>query len=155
MNRNVLVTGVSVLIIASVAVGFLLSRGEKGEKAPPTAAPTPPPSIELLGESALAVTLTPGLARQYVLTIDKIPTGTTAVSYEITYDTKSKGTQGIVGSPVTLKPGQTKYANDKIIFGTCSRNKCVYDEGVSNLEINIRIVFSDGSEKGWQGSLEI
>lgn len=140
--------------MGGLLVGFLLTRGKSEEKM--AVAPTPTPaSVELLSDEAIEVSIKPGSNRQYVLTIDKIPDGATTLSYEITYDTKNKGTQGIVGSPVTLKAGQTNYTNDKLTFGTCSRNKCVYDEGVNNIQINIRFVFKDGSEKGWKGTLSL
>lgn len=153
MNRNILIGG-GVIIVGGLLVGFLLTQGKSEEKVAATPTPTPP-SVELLSQEAIEVSIKPASDRQYVLTVDKIPDGVTTLSYEITYDTKNKGTQGIVGSPVTLKAGQTKYTNDKLTFGTCSRNKCVYDEGVNNIQINIRFVFKDGSEKGWRGVLEI
>lgn len=153
MNRNILIAG-GVIVIGGLLVGFLLTQGKKEEKTAVALTPTPP-SVELLSDEAIEVSIKPGSDRQYVLTIDKIPDGVITLSYEITYDTKNKGTQGIVGSPVTLKAGQTKYTNDKLTFGTCSRNKCVYDEGVTNIAANIRFVFKDGSEKGWKGNLTL
>ncbi len=153
MNKNLLIAG-GVIVVGGLLVGFLLTQGKKEEKA--QVAPTPTPiSVELLKQDEVLVTIEPGANRQYTLAIDKIPDGVTTLSYEITYDTKNKGTQGIVGSLVTLKDGQTTYTNDKLTFGTCSRNKCVYDEGVSNIAVNIRFVFKDGSEKGWKGTLSL
>ncbi|MBI2036277.1 hypothetical protein HYT17_01475 [Candidatus Microgenomates bacterium] len=153
MNRNILIAG-GVIIVVGILAGFWLTQGKKEEKA--QVAPTPAPvSVELLAQEEISVTIAPGANRQYTLTIDKIPEGVTSLSYEITYDTKNKGTQGIVGSPVTLKSGQSKYINDKLTFGTCSRNKCVYDEGVTNIQANIRFIFQDGSEKGWKGTLSL
>lgn len=154
-QRNILIAGAIGVVIVGLAASFFLTKGDEKEEVGPTPTPTPEIIVELLPSDALAISLKRGSGRQYVLTIDKIPEGVTGVSYEITYDTKNKGTQGIVGSPVTLKGGQTKYTNDKIIFGTCSGSKCVYDEGVSNIEVNIRLTYSDGSEKGWKGTLEI
>src|SRR3989344_6077001 len=126
MNRSVLIAvGVGVVVLGLVA-GLVLTRGKSDVKT--KIKPTPTPSVELLPQDALEVTLKAAAGREYTLTIDKIPDGITSLSYEITYDTANKGTQGIVGSPVTLKAGQTKYINDQTIFGTCSRNKCVLDE---------------------------
>lgn len=153
MNRSVLIAvGVGVVALGLIA-GLVLTRGKSNTT--PKLKPTPTPAVELLPQDALDVTLEATTSREYTLTIDKIPDGVTSLSYEITYDTAKKGTQGIVGSPVTLKAGQTKYTNDQIIFGTCSRNKCVLDEGVENIEITIRLMYKDGSEKGWKGTLEI
>src|SRR5581483_6763532 len=146
MNKKYLLAGIIGLILVIALVGVLVVKGQSGPNT--TAEPTPTPDIvQLLPQDALSVTLKPGTNHQYVLTIDKIPDGVTSVSYEITYDTSSKGTQGVVGSPVELSSGQTKYVNDKLIFGSCSRNVCVYDQGVSNIQINIRLQYKDGSEK--------
>ena len=154
-QRNLIIAGAVGIVIVGLVAGFLLTRGGEKKEVVPTPTPTPEIVVELLPSDALSVSLKRGSGQQYVLTIDEIPEGVTGLSYEITYDTKNKGMQGIVGSPVTLKSGQTKYTNDKIIFGTCSGSKCVYDEGVSNIEVNIRLTYSDGSEKGWKGTLEI
>jgi hypothetical protein len=153
MNRNIVIAIGGLVVIGGLA-GFLLTRGTSEEKVA-IPSPTPKVEIELLSSDALDVTFKPGTARQYTLTIDGIPEGVSAISYEITYDTTNKGIQGVVGSPIALKEGQMKYVNDKLIFGTCSRGKCVFDEGVNNIQINIRLTYKDGSEKGWKGTFEI
>ena len=154
MSKNVLIAGVVGIVILAIVGSFLMIRGEKKEEA--TVVPTPtPPSVELLSQDALDVNLKSGAYPRYILTIDSIPQGAKTISYEITYDTTNKGTQGIIGSPVTLKEGQTTYTNDKIVFGSESRGKYSLDQGVNNIQVNIRLGYSDGSEKGWQGTLEI
>ena len=154
-NKKLLISGgIGILILAIAVGGFFATRGSSNKAV--VAGPTPTPAIvDLLPSDALSVSLKAQRNNQYVLTVDTIPERVTAISYEITYDTENKGTQGIVGSPVSLKDGQTTYTNNQIIFGTCSRNKCVYDQGVSNITINIRLTYKDGSEKGWKGTLEI
>lgn len=156
MNRNVLIVGVIVLVLAGVAGAFVLTKGTSGPE-PASTVPTPLPTsaVQLLPQDALSVTLTKGNYPRYVLTIDKLPEDIASLSYEITYDTTNKGIQGIVGSPSNLKDGQTKYTNPQIVFGSESRGKYSLDAGVSNIQINIRLTLKDGSEKGWRGTLEI
>lgn len=153
MNRNLLIVGGIGLVAVVVLVGFVLTREKSEVTVEPT--PTPKTEIELLVQDALNVTLKSGNRPLYVLTIDKIPNGASSISYEITYDTTNKGTQGIVGSPVTLKEGQGKYVNDKLVFGSESRGKYALDQGVNNIQISIRLTYKDGSEKGWKGTLEL
>ena len=156
MNRNTVIVGVVVLIIAGVLGAFVLTKGSSdGETANTTPTPSPTPAVKILPADALSVTFKKGASPRYVLTIDKLPEGVESLSYEITYDTTNKGTQGIVGSPPKLKDGQTKYTNPEIVFGSESRGKYVLDQGVSNIQINIRLIFKDGTKKGWNGSLEI
>lgn len=153
MNRNLLTASGVGLVVIVVVVGFVLTKGKSEVTVEPT--PTPKVEIELLSQDALDVTLKAGRNPLYTLTIDKIPNGVTAISYEITYDTTNKGTQGIVGSPVTLKEGQGRYVNDKIVFGSESRGKYALDQGVNNIQVSIRLRYKDGSEKGWKGTLEL
>lgn len=153
MNRNLLIFGAIGLVIVVLGVGFFMTRGASQQQAEPT--PTPKVEIELLPQDALDVTLKKGASPQYVLTIDKIPEDVTQLSYEITYDTSNKGTQGIVGSPVTLKEGQGTYKNEKVVFGSESRGKYALDQGVNNIQVTIRLTYKDGPEKGWKGTLEL
>lgn len=153
MNRNLLVAGGIGLVALVVLMGFVLTRGKSEVKVEPT--PTPKVEMEFLPQDALDITLKAGRSPLYTLTIDKIPSGVASISYEITYDTSNKGTQGIVGSPVPIKDGQTKYTNDKIVFGSESRGKYALDKGVTNIQVSIRLTYKDGSEKGWKGTLEL
>lgn len=155
-QKGLLIGGVVFLILAAVVTAFVFTRGKSDQKdAVPTPTPTPDEIIELLPSDALDVSLEPGRTPLYVLTIDNLPDGLSSLSYEITYDTTNKGAQGIVGSPVTLKEGQAKYVNDKLVFGSESKGKYDLDKGVNNIQINIRLTYSDGSEKGWKSTLQL
>ena len=152
-KRNLLIAAV-VIIVAGIIGGFVFVNGRSTDEIAVEPTPTPP-TVLMLAQDALAVSLAKGSYSRYVLTIDKLADGVVGLSYEITYDTTNKGTQGIVGSPSNLKAGQTKYTNPEIVFGSESRGKYSLDQGVNNIQINIRLTFKDGSEKGWKGSLEI
>lgn len=91
----------------------------------------------------------------YFLTMAGIPDGVKKMSYEITYDTVNKGRQGILSSPIDIVSGQREYTNEKLIFGSCSKGVCVYDEGISNAVITIRFVYGNDESRIYQEELEI
>lgn len=149
----------AVLIIVPILIiilggGFFVLKSRQAGQGPVEPTPTVE-QIETLPEGALTASFTSLGGRNYRFTLEKIPDGVVSLSYEISYETTNRGMQGVISSPIEIKSGQTTYQNDKFLFGTCSKNKCVYDEGVSNLEITVRLVYQDNKEKIWKKSLNL
>lgn len=57
-------------------------------------------------------------AKEVKLAIDNIPDGTNTVEYELSYQTKSQGLQGVISAPISLKKDQSYYEKT-ITLGTC------------------------------------
>lgn len=91
----------------------------------------------------------------YFLTMAGIPNGVKKMSYEITYDTLNKGRQGVLSSPIEIEPSQLEYTNEQLIFGSCSKKVCVYDEGINNAVITIRFIYENDEIRIYQEELEI
>lgn len=141
-------------LIILLILTFLFLRLRPGAKKTTEVVPTPTfEQIEVLPPEVLNASLTPVGGRTYRFTIENIPEGVVSLAYEISYETTNRGTQGIISSPIEIKPGQKTYQNEKFIFGTCSKNVCVYDEGITNLEVTTRLTYQDGQEKLWKKSL--
>lgn len=150
MKKTALIT-VSIVSILLIGGLFVLKSQQAGQG---PVEPTPTvEQIETLPEDALTASFTSLGGRNYRFTLEKIPDGVVALSYEISYETTNRGMQGVISSPVEIKSGQTTYQNDKFLFGTCSKNKCVYDEGFKTVDVAIRLAFSDGKEKIWKKTL--
>ena len=145
---------IAISLIVLLILALLFWRVRLAGKKESELAPTPTPKqVELLPEEILVASFKPLTGKNYLFTIEKIPEGVVSLAYEIAYDTANKGTQGIISSPIEIKPGQTSYQNKEFVFGTCSKNKCVYDTGITNLEVTVRLSYQDGKEKIWKKAL--
>lgn len=143
-------------LIGIVILAILFWKMGPGARKTAEVVPTPTQEqIELLPEETLNAFFTRLTGKTFRFTIEKIPEGVASLAYEVAYDTANRGTQGVISSPIEIKPGKTSYQNDKFIFGTCSKNVCVYDEGVLNLEVTARLTYQDGKEKIWKKSLPV
>lgn len=65
-----------------------------------------------------------------------------SVEYELTYLTGAGLPRGVLGK-ISLK-GEKEVMRDDIVLGTCSSGKCVYDTGVSNVDLALK--FNTASE---------
>lgn len=91
-------------------------------------------------DSSVSVSLTSTTAGHEVeLSIKNIPSGTTTVDYELSYQTKQQGLQGVIG---TINIGGSSDFDKKITLGTCSSGKCVYHEVVGTIKLTLK--FSGG-----------
>ncbi len=88
---------------------------------------------------------------EVVLKIKNIPKGTSSVEYEISYQTKGQGFQGVIG---TIKvDNQTEYEKE-ITLGTCSSGHCVYHQVIGSLKLTLRFS-GDYGERLFEKSFEI
>ena len=80
--------------------------------------------------------------------------GITSMEYEVTYEADSTAQErseggeprvqrGITGE-ATLKAGESSYESEWLDLGSCSRNVCKYDSGVSEVNMTLKIVKEDG-----------
>lgn len=78
-----------------------------------------------------------------VLKISGIPSGIELVEYEITYTTGDALPRGVLGK-ITVS-GEKEILRDDIVLGTCSSGKCVYDQGVTEVNLSLKFNSSSGS----------
>lgn len=146
MNKQkLIIIGVVVLlvIIAVVVVSkvFMKSTKSGNESVSPTEAteqaiPTVDSSVEVKLEKATG-------GQEVVLSIRGIPTGTTSVDYELSYQTEKQGLQGVIG---TIKvDGQDSYEK-QLTLGTCSSGTCVYHQVVGKIKLNLRFTGEYGEK---------
>ena len=93
-------------------------------------------------DASVVVDLTPkGGEQAVILTVSNIPTGTESLEYELSYLTGEGLPKGALGK-ISLD-GKSEISRD-ILLGTCSRNVCTYDKGVTS----IKLVLKFNSAKG-------
>lgn len=128
----ILVIGGGVLLVKSLSMPVSTSPEEEEEV---VQLPPADPSIE--------VTLGKGSDSKSVdLTVAKIPTGTESVEYELSYITGEGLPKGALGK-ISLS-GKDNVARN-ILLGTCSRNTCSYDTGVTSVKLVLRFNHPDGA----------
>ena len=143
MNKKIGIgIGVFVVIVAAI-LAYVISRPAKQTAAPTQQQQSASDVIPTVGAST-TVDLKPVQSnKEVVLTVNGIPQNTSSVDYELSYQTKAEGTQGVIGTITT-------FANDtfdkQITLGTCSSGKCVYHEVVGAIHVTIKFT-GDYGEK--------
>ena len=78
------------------------------------------------------------------LTIRGLPEDIESVEYELIYTTGAGLPRGVLGK-INVKKGDREISRDDIILGTCSSGKCVYDTGVTSIDLSLKFNTPDGS----------
>jgi hypothetical protein len=145
MKKTILILGILILAMAGLGVGgyFLLTRDK------PEAETTEIPEqegklIETPLEERPYVTLVPRAdGKEFKMTISRIQNAKT-IEYEMVY-LASGLSRGVVGS-VKPKAGESRVTRD-LLLGTCSRDVCKYDEGVTEGTLTLRFRSAEGVRK--------
>ncbi len=126
-----IITGFGVIILR----GSFFTKKEKRNNVSPTATPTSKP---ILKEEGVEVSLTPRYDNRAVtLKLSKISSEIVSFEYELSYETKGGLPRGVLTpKPVEVK-GQDPIVRE-ILLGSCSKNVCVYDEGVKKISLTLK-----------------
>jgi len=111
---------------------------------------TPTPSIALPTVSeSISVQLKPKSDNKIVsLTISGLKPDIESIEYELTYLTGTGLPRGVLGK-INLK-GEKEIRRDDIVLGTCSSGKCVYDTGVTSVDLSLKFNLSTGTSEVFQ-----
>lgn len=94
-------------------------------------------------DASVMVDLKPkGDNQAVILTVSKIPTGTESLEYELSYLTGEGLPKGALGK-ISLD-GKLEISRD-ILLGTCSRNVCTYDKGVTSVKLVLKFNNAKGA----------
>lgn len=130
-------------IIVLLLVGNLIVKGMKpvqkrSEDVQPTEAIIP------TLDSSVKVDLTSSLGgKEVMLEIKHIPTDTRTIEYELSYQTRQQGLQGVIGT--IMLNNESKYEK-RITLGTCSSGKCVYHEVVGKIKLTLKFTGGYGDK---------
>lgn len=150
MNKKMIVGLVVILLVIGGLFAFgKLNTKKTVEKA--ATQETPADVIPTVDKSTtVGIVPKPG-NKEIRLDIFGIPSGTTSVDYELSYQTKAQGTQGVIGTVTTFKDGSMK---KDITLGTCSSGKCVYHELVGPMNVTIKFT-GDYGEKMYENKFNL
>lgn len=141
-----IIGGVITAILIAVTV-FILMRGKKAETQTDTMKPPTQEEIIPTVDSSVKVEIIPHLEKKrFDLSVKGIPKDTTALEYELTYQTAKGGLPGY-SSAIDIKSGQDSYEKKDFLLGTCSTGgACTYDEVVGPLKVTIKFTGSYGDK---------
>jgi len=141
-KKQVIIIIIAVLVLVGVGLGIFFSQ-KKSKVA------EQPQKKEELGaiptvDASTVVTLSalPG-NKEIVLKSIGTPNGTSSVEYELSYNTKSQGLQGAMGTISNLV-GNT--FERQITLGTCSSGRCVYHEVIGGIQVTLKFTGEYGEK---------
>lgn len=122
------------LILVGIGVGIFISR-QKPKLVEQTKKSEELGAIPTVDASTKVTLASLQGNKEIILKTSGIPNGTTSVDYELSYDAKSKGIQGVVGT-VSSITGST--FEKQMTLGTCSSGRCVYHEVVGAIQVTLK-----------------
>ncbi len=137
-----IIVGISILIVIGGVILFTRSSSKPTPKTadtnvPEDVLPTADPSINVDAK------LQPD-GHTVILTIKNIASDISSIEYEFSYTTGAGLPKGdLSGHPIDLN-GKSEFSRE-ILLGTCSRGKCVYDEGVKTVSLVVKFNGSKGT----------
>ncbi len=94
-------------------------------------------------DSSVSVDLIPRAdAKAVSLKVSNIPTGTDSIEFEISYD-NDKGLRKGANGKIKVN-GEKEIERKDILFGTCSKNVCTYDSGITSVSLTMRFNSDNG-----------
>lgn len=134
--------GVALGVVVLVLIGFLLMP-KKGTQTDAERESTLPQEqmVKKVPSSVKVKIEKTADGKKVNLTIDGIPTGTTDIEYELSYDTSSGVPRGVLGTIVVEGPSYEK----EVVLGSCSTKVCTYDEGVEKIKVLLKFNSPDGA----------
>lgn len=143
MNKKIII-GVVILLVVIVSGILIKTKILSSQKIEETEA-IPTPTIVLPTVSGnITVDLIAAANRQSVtLKVGGLTTDFQSIEYELTYTTGAGIPRGVLGKIVLN--GEKEIVRDNIVLGTCSSGKCVYDTGVTAVNLSLKFNTSSGS----------
>lgn len=150
MKKGLIISIIIITIIIIISGGLLVFRSQPAVK---QTAETPVATEEPLEaeQSGVEVSLT-AKTNAAVLKITQIPTEVTTIEYELSYLTGKGLPRGVLGK-AEIK-GSTSISRE-ILLGTCSRNTCVYDQGVKKINLTLKFNRVSGKSTSFSKGYEL
>ncbi len=139
------------LVIGTVLITFLIiggvlvsSRKTRLEKQPEEELLPTEVVIPTVGSDVSVDLVSSSAGREVALQIKGIPSDTESIDYELSYQTKQQGLQGVIGT-IELKKNESE-VDKSLTLGTCSSGTCVYHQVVGKIRLNLRFTGDYGDK---------
>lgn len=152
-KKIVLLILIIILIVGGLIGGFSLLKGRGGKE---TIQQLPPveEKIESVSAEDLGLTLTARPDKKAVKFEITNPKGIASLDYDLSYLAKGEIPRGVIGH-IDIKPQDKKIVSNYLDLGSCSRNVCKYDEGVTSVKLILKISKTDGKVLQAEKELEL
>src|SRR3989344_402419 len=140
-NKSALI--ISVVVLAVVLIGGFLVIKNLTQPVAPVIEEEEEVSNLPPADPSIVVNVTPKSdGKAVIMTIAKIPLGTQSIEYEFNYTTGEGLPKGTIGK---IDVNGKSELEREILLGTCSKNKCTYDTGVTSVNVVLRFNHPDGA----------
>jgi hypothetical protein len=142
MKKNMIwiVTGVIVVVGVGLALFFSQQKTKVTEQPQKREEVGAIPTVD--ASTTVALSALPG-NKEIVLKSAGVPNGTTSVDYELSYDTKAQGKQGVIGTISSITGNSFE---KQMTLGTCSSGRCVYHEVVGSIQVTLKFTGEYGEK---------
>lgn len=160
-NRNVQIAlGVVLLVLVGLG-GFYFFANKPVEEPEEQASET---LVKTISPEEIGLTMEATPDKKKIKFAIAKAKGIESIEYEIVYEAdstaqeKSEGGEPRVQRGITgeadVPSGASKYESEELDLGSCSRNVCRYDTGVSHVDITLKLTKDDGNIYNVEDSLK-
>lgn len=165
MNKKLgMIIGVVVLLLVLGGGGYMLLGKQDAKKSADEISSTDQEIGTLEpGDIGLELAMTNGNKKVKVMVAKA--NDIESLEYEITYEADVPAAEQVEGGEdrvsrgfseeAALKSGQSSYESKEFDLGSCSKNVCRYDTGVTEIEIIMKVIKRDGKIYQVKDSLEL
>lgn len=134
---------VAILILGG-GVYFIISKNNnsKAQSALQKVAVNEEPKVKEVKPEDIGLTLAARADNHAVNMTIKNISGISSIDYELNYNAQGNIPRGVIGT-IEIKPNDSILKRE-LLLGTCSRNVCKYDEGVTEVDLVLKINYSNG-----------
>lgn len=133
---------VGALILLGVGIGVFISQ-QKPRKIDQVQKKEEVDAIPTV-DSSTVVTLKSLQGNKEILLEGRgVPNGTSSIDYELSYDTKGQGKQGVIG---TISAITGSSFEKQMTLGTCSSGRCVYHEVIGSIQVTLKFTGEYGEK---------
>ena len=142
MKKGIIIGSIVILFILIGGIGVWI-KNSSSQSEVTEVLPTPTVALPTISDD-VKVDLTIRKDRPAaILSIKGIPSDVESIEYELTYITGAGLPRGVLGK-IRLS-GEKNVTRDDIVLGTCSSGKCVYDTGVTSVDLSLKFNTASGS----------
>ena len=162
-NKSVVIGIIIVVVLALVGGGYLFLANRAAQESEDDGFITEE-TAEPLDPSEIGLTMETNPSNKAVKFMIANASGIESVEYQVIYEADSTAAErregsddrvqrGITGQSVVS--GGSSFESEWLDLGSCSKNVCRYDTGVSSIALTLKIVKSDGKVYVVEQSLEL
>lgn len=142
IKQNALYIGIGVFVLILVVFGVVLMMQGGSDDEEVDAAPFDDEQvveeIEYVDDSVEVNLEFINAGREIELEVDNVPEATDVIEIELSYQTETKGFQGVIAE-IDVEEGATTATTEKpITLGTCSSGTCIYHQVIDEIQVNLK-----------------